>query len=121
LDHFCRYFSFWLDSLGPLGIPLILLVPVLVNLGLAVLTHSKDFLLIELVLNALIAPDVVVHIEHERERDAVVDLNSLHRLPVEGETCQVDEKDRGAVSQLQAFLSIHLLLALLTLVLVRAI
>jgi hypothetical protein len=33
----------------------------------------------------------------------------------------VDEQDRGAVRQLQAFLRIYLLLALLTLVLVRAV
>jgi hypothetical protein len=99
----------------------IFLIPVLLNLSLAVLPHPLNLLLIELVLNPLVALDVVVHVEHEGERDAIVDLHSLHRLPVKGEPSQVDEQDRRAVRQLQALLRIHLLFTCFTLVLVAAV
>jgi hypothetical protein len=99
----------------------IFLIPILLNLSLAVLPHPLNLLLIELVLYPLVALDVVVHVEYEGERDAVVDLHSLHRLPVQGEPRQVDEQDRRTVRQLQALLRIHLLVTCFTLVLVAAV
>jgi hypothetical protein len=78
-------------------------------------------LLIEFILNALVPPDVVIHVEHEGKGDSIVDLDSLHRLPVESEPRQVDEEHRGTIRQLEALLRIHLFLALLALVLVAAV
>lgn len=109
------------QSLCSLGIPFIFFVPILLNLYLAVLPHPLHLLLIEFILNALVPPDVVIHVEHEGKGDSIVDFDSLHRLPVESEPRQVDEEHRGTIRQLEALLRINLFLALLALVLVAAV
>jgi hypothetical protein len=47
--------------------PLLLLLPVLVNLSLTILAHASNLLLIELILYTVVTFDIVVHVEGEGE------------------------------------------------------
>jgi hypothetical protein len=55
----------------------LLLSLVLLDLSLAVLPHARDLFLVEFVLDALIALDIVVHVKYEGESYPLVDLHSL--------------------------------------------
>jgi hypothetical protein len=78
-----------------LGSPLFFFSHIFIDLGLAIVFHALHLFLIHLVLNTLVALNIVVHIQHIRERYTVIYLYSLESLPIKGETGEMNEQDWG--------------------------
>ena len=100
---------------------LLLLLDVLLDLLALVLGHQFHLLVVELVLDAVVALHVLVHVQDGWERHFLEDLLPLERLVVEGEPVQTDAHYLGSLRDLEAFLGFGFLLALAAVVLVVAV
>jgi len=78
-----------------LGSPLFFFSHIFIDLSLAIVFHALHLFLIHLILNTLVALNIVVHIQHIRERYTIIYLDSLESLPIEGEPGKMDEQDWG--------------------------
>lgn len=91
---------------------------VLVNLSLTVLSHPLNLLLIKLILNAFISLRIVIHVQDKRERHPIIDLNSLHCVPIKSEASKMNDEHRRARLQFETLFGIDFLLTFVALILV---